>query len=169
MGNYKHIDNPENLKRKLGNIIKEIQELEDPHVIIEYTKFFKKHVGFFRRNFVAAYIIKNFLNSNGIEKTRIQKKHSSSQDMSFHKKNNNTHSLPKSKRLVLKNISKDQCSSEELLTFLSSIDGVEKKDILFIALQDTKTLITINPQVLRNLTQGIRNNQFKNKKIYYSY
>ncbi len=169
MGKYKHIDNAEFLEKQLKNIVKEVQEIEDPHIITEYKQFFKEHVSLFRRNFVAAYIIKKFLHDNATHTTKKQRKYIPPPDRSFNKKYNNTEPQQKHRKVILKNISQHQCTKEELLTFLSSIDGVEKKDITHITLQETKTLVSIAQPALKALTKGIKNKPFKNKKIYYSY
>ncbi len=51
----------EELKIKLDAVLQEVYEIENPKLIMEYKKFFKKHVKIFSRLFVAAYLLKNFV------------------------------------------------------------------------------------------------------------
>jgi ATP-dependent RNA helicase DeaD len=49
------------LKERLGEILQEIHDSEDPEELNLYRSIFKKHVSMFRRSYVTAYLMKYYL------------------------------------------------------------------------------------------------------------
>lgn len=169
---FKYIKNPEQLQQKLSKVLSEIQELEDPHIITEYKKFFKQHVNIFRRNYVAAYMVKRFIDSNNQifspqlkKKEQLDSRRKSAPERRGSSENSNT----RGKKLTLKNITGFQTSEKELYNFLSSFEDVPQSDIYNVVLYEKKATVSINPRVLRPLLANLRKNKFKGRKLFISY
>ena len=52
------IDNPDELKAQLKDILQTIHDDEDPHELTAYKKFVKQHVSVFSRAYLTAYLVK---------------------------------------------------------------------------------------------------------------
>ncbi len=58
--------NPEEVEIRIQNFIKTIIEDEDPNVLDEYRKLFKKHTPFSKRGYLSAYLLKAACGGSGV-------------------------------------------------------------------------------------------------------
>ncbi len=65
MARFRYIDDPDALKEKLQEMVRQIHDEADPHAMNEYKRFVKQNVSVFSRAYFTAYLVKHFLDDDG--------------------------------------------------------------------------------------------------------
>lgn len=160
MKNTKNIKNFEQLKKKLQKILKDIYTNEDPHIMTEYRKFFKKHVGFFSRSYVAAYLLKQIVDNNStFSNTTSRPKVKST---STNPGNTSQNEI----RRISVNIGSNQTTKEELTQYLSQLPNMDGAELTLVKQTPRHTIFTIRQPNIKPLLNSTKNNPFKNRRLY---
>lgn len=61
-----YIENPDDLKARLKELVRTIHEEEDPHEMTAYKKFVKRNVSVFSRAYLTAYLVKTLMNDGDL-------------------------------------------------------------------------------------------------------
>lgn len=148
MCKYTRIKNINKLRSNLDEIIKKIYSSEDTKTLTEYRKFFKKHVNFFSRSYVAAYLLKTYLSDSSHTTSPLNK------------------SSANSPRKVSLNIGTHHTNKDELHTFLLSLPELEEANISILTQTEKTTILNISTKYLKNLLKAIKTTPFKGKKLF---
>lgn len=65
MPRFRFIDDPDNLKETVQEIVRRIHDEEDPHEMNEYKRFIKQHVSVFSRAYFTAHLLKQLVEGEG--------------------------------------------------------------------------------------------------------
>lgn len=176
MGSYKHIDNSEELKKQVEQILHDIHNEEDPVELNEYKKFFKKNVPIWRRAYFTAYMLKALQNGTSPKAARNNSRRSP-RSQSAPAGNNGSRTTPEASNgdegemtSVFIGIGKNRrVFPRDLIALFTEVDGITGEDIGQIKILDNYSFMEIKPERAKTAIDSVNGREFRGRKLTVNY
>ena len=140
---------PLEVEKNIESFIKKILEQEDPDVLNEYRKLFKKHTPFSKRGYLSAYLLKLACTGGKGPLRPFQKKESDPDKTTLFI------SVGKNRRVFPKDLAR---------LFQSKLD-LEQSDIGMIKVLDSYSFLDISKEHAENAIEQLNGEDFKGRKL----
>lgn len=177
MGSYKNIENSEELKRQVEQILHDIHNEEDPLELNEYKRFFKKNVPIWRRAYFTAYMLK-YLDggqNRGARRSsrRAPRAQSAGAAQSGPTGNNGRRSGGESSpqtngdmTSVFIGIGKNRrVFPRDLIALFTEVDGITGDDIGQIKILDNYSFMEIKQEQAQTAIEAVNGREFRGRKL----
>lgn len=180
------------LKEHIEDILRRIEEEEDPQELNAYRRLFKKHVPLFRRGYFAGFIIKHGILQNeggdGRPRPKRSRKDASRKEDSRkedRKRATSQEDAPSSKATAGDSYREDSPEStdsgltsvfvgigknrrvypKDLIQLFSEIDGLETSDIGQIKILDNYSFVEVNPEKAQTAIEHLNGSEYRGRKV----
>jgi hypothetical protein len=154
-----YIENPEELKEKLQELVRRIHEEEDPHEMNEYKKFIKKNVSVFSRSYFTAYLVKQFIDGN--TERRPPRKIRSKKEETV-----TGNVAPEDRQTLFVSVGKNRrVYPKDFVALFAELDGVEGDDIGQIKILDNYSFVEVEQTVADKIIAAYDGYDFRGRKL----
>ncbi len=180
------------LQQHIEDILRRIEEEEDPQELNAYRRLFKKHVPLFRRGYFAGFIIKHGLlqdeNRDGRPRPKRARKEAVRKDESRNedKKRSNPRETAPSPHTEADAAYQDDASEtsdsgltsvfvgvgknrrvypKDLIQLFSEIENIETADIGQIKILDNYSFVEVNPEKAQAAIEHLNGSEYRGRKV----
>jgi hypothetical protein len=186
--------NEEKIKNRLEEVLEKIQEVADPDLLNQYRSLFRKEVSFFRRSYVAAYLL--MIQDQGSEGGRSRRNSGAKRDLPPNKgkpgnsagrntavaerpsRNNeaeiaetNRHPLPEEEsiRLFISIGRNRRVYPREILGFICAKTEVPRDDIGIINILNNYSFVQVRTAVAEEIIAALNGINFRGRTLTVNY
>ena len=176
MGTNDYIDNGDELKKRIKDILHDIHNEEDPLELNDYKRFFKKHVPIFRRAYFTAYLLKQLDEKGSIGGRRSSRRGGrnggrdsrESRDTRDNGRENNKQNGEMTSVFI--GIGKNRrVFPRDLVALFTEVEGITGDDIGQIKILDNYSFMEINPEQAQKAIDAVNGREFRGRKLNVNY
>jgi hypothetical protein len=182
-----YIENPDELKARLKELVRTIHEEEDPHEMTAYKKFVKRNVSVFSRAYLTAYLVKTLMNDGtlpspsrtnakaakprrerrGSEKKSTEKRSAPDNDSGNGTNEATTGNVaPEDRQTLFVSVGKNRrVYPKDFVALFAEIDGVEGDDIGQIKILDNYSFVEVDKSVADVIIERYNGYDFRGRKL----
>lgn len=164
MAKNEYIDNSDELKKQIEQILHDIHNEEDPLELNDFKRFYKKHVPIWRRAYFTAYLLKYF-GGQGSGGGRRSSRRSSRQS------NNGSESSSNGEMTsVFIGIGKNRrVFPRDLVALFTEVEGISGDDIGQIKILDNYSFMEIKEERAQTAIDAVNGREFRGRKLNVNY
>ena len=163
MAKNDYIENSDELKKQIEQILHDIHNEEDPLELNDYKRFYKKHVPVWRRAYFTAYLLKYF-GGQGSSGGRRSSRRSTKQS------GNGSSSSNGDMTSVFIGIGKNRrVFPRDLVALFTEVDGITGDDIGQIKILDNYSFMEIKEERAKTAIDAVNGREFRGRKLNVNY
>jgi hypothetical protein len=162
--------NEENVKKRIKSLLEEIQSEANPYLLNKYRSIFRKEVSFFRRSYLAAYLL--LLSDQGQPARPSEpRRFESRRDVPRGGREEEPRFIPEeeSARLFVSIGRSRKVFPRELLAFIIAKSQVSKDDIGSIRILDNYSFIQVRNTSADAIIQALNGQNFRGRNLTVNY
>lgn len=182
-----YIENPDDLKARLKELVRTIHEEEDPHEMTAYKKFVKRNVSVFSRAYLTAYLVKTLMNDGDLAarprraprpaKTRGERRATERPAPERKPDSGNAGSngsgetitgnvAPEDRQTLFVSVGKNRrVYPKDFVALFAEIEGVEGDDIGQIKILDNYSFVEVDKTVADVIIERYNGYDFRGRKL----
>ncbi|MEX2443834.1 MAG: DbpA RNA binding domain-containing protein [Alkalispirochaeta sp.] len=182
-----YIENPDELKARLKDLVRRIHDEEDPHQMTAYKRFVKRNVSIFSRAYLTAYLVKTLINegelpppSRTTSKTDKPRRGRRGSERKTAEKRSPTggaaandsndavtgNVAPEDRQTLFVSVGKNRrVYPKDFVALFAEIDGVEGDDIGQIKILDNYSFVEVDKSVADVIIERYDGYDFRGRKL----
>jgi hypothetical protein len=163
MGKNEYIENSDELKKQIEQILHDIHNEEDPLELNAYKRFYKKHVPLWRRAYFTAYLLKYFGGQGSGGGRRSSRRSGRQSDNGNSSSNGDMTSvfigIGKNRRVF----------PRDLVALFTEVEGITGDDIGQIKILDNYSFMEIKEERAKTAIDAVNGREFRGRKLNVNY
>ncbi len=179
-----YIEDPDELKARLKELVRTIHEEEDPHEMTAYKKFVKRNVSVFSRAYLTAYLVKTLMNDGEMpapsrsraktEKPRRERRGSERKAERRPPQSDGADSddaatgnvAPEDRQTLFVSVGKNRrVYPKDFVALFAELDGVQGDDIGQIKILDNYSFVEVDKSVADVIIETYNGYDFRGRKL----
>ena len=172
-----YIDNPEELRSKLKDLVRTIHDEEDPHEMTAYKKFVKQNVSVFSRAYLTAYLVKTLMAGGDLPRGRSQggngkprKERRGGERPAADRRpaaaETTGNVAPEDRQTLFVSVGKNRrVYPKDFVALFAEVDGVEGDDIGQIKILDNYSFVEVDKTVADAIIDRYNGFEFRGRKL----